>query len=339
MSPEDETESTHDELTGQTIVVTGASSGFGRGAALELAARGAHVVVAARRGDALDALVAEIEAAGGSALAVAADVSRLQDVERIAASAEERFGDIDVWVNNAGVGALGLFWEIPVADQERIIDVNLKSVLYGSHVALRRFTDRGRGVLVNVGSVDSEVPLAYQTVYAATKAAVLSLGRSLAEELRLAGLDDVKVATVMPYAIDTPWWTHAANYTGHAPRMAMMDDPQLVIDEIVKACAHPRTQMPVGPKARGATATHRFLPGVTERLTGRLVEQEVERASAYPSGPGAIYEPMAGTLTVDGGIRARMRAEDAATKAAKKAAKKADEAGTPAPEPAPDGSL
>ncbi|ARJ06972.1 oxidoreductase [Cnuibacter physcomitrellae] len=303
--------STADAVAGRTIVITGASSGFGRGSAVELAARGAQVVVAARRGDALEALVAGIEADGGSAEAVHADVSRREDVERIAASAERRFGDIDVWINNAGVGGLGLFWEIPVEDQARIVDVNLKGVLYGSHVALQRFTARGRGVLVNVGSVDSEVPLAYQSTYAATKAAVLSLGRSLEEELRLAGLDEVKVATVMPYAIDTPWWTHAANYTGHAPRMAMMDDPQLVVDEIVKACTRPRTQMPVGPKARGATASHRFLPGATERLTGQLVEREVERASASPTGPGAIYEPMAGTLGVDGGIRARMRAEDA----------------------------
>lgn len=299
-----------EEVAGRTIVITGASSGFGRGAAVELASRGARVVVAARRGDALEALVAQIEADGGSAEPVGADMSRLEDVERIAASATQRFGDIDVWINNAGVGGLGLFWEIPVEDQARIVDVNLKGVLHGSHVALRRFVARGYGVLVNVGSVDSEVPLAYQTTYAATKSAVLSLGRSLAEELRLAGLDDVKIATVMPYAVDTPWWTHAANYTGHAPRMAMMDDPQLVVEEMVKACTHPRTQMPVGPKARGATASHRFLPGFTERLTGQLVEKEVERASAYPFGPGAIYEPMTGTLGVDGGIRARMRAED-----------------------------
>lgn len=78
-----------------------------------------------------------------------------------------------------------------------------------------------------------------QNTYAATKAAVLSLSRSLNQELRLAGEDDIKVGTIMPWAVDTPWWRYAANYTGHAPRMAMMDDPQIVIDAIVKACIHP----------------------------------------------------------------------------------------------------
>lgn len=298
-------------LSGRTIVMTGASSGFGRGAAVELGRRGARVVVAARRGDALDDVVAEITAQGGEALAVVTDVSERDEVERLRDRALERFGGIDVWVNDAGVGALGLFWEIPLEDQLRVVDVNLRGVLHGSHAALGVFVERGRGTLVNVGSVDSEVPLALQTTYAATKAAVLSLGRSLTEELRLAGLDGIRVATVLPYAIDTPWWTHAANYTGHAPRMALLDDPQIVVDEIVRACVDPKPQMPVGPKARGATIAHRFAPGVTERMSGGTLEREVEKASPQDVGPGAIYAPMAGTTTIDGGIRERMRAEDA----------------------------
>src|SRR5690554_7956910 len=98
------------DVAGATIVITGASSGFGRGAALKLAAKGANVVLAARRADALDALVVEIETAGGSALAVAMDVSNTQDVVRLAQAAVQHFGRFDVWVNNVGVGALGFFW-------------------------------------------------------------------------------------------------------------------------------------------------------------------------------------------------------------------------------------
>src|SRR5690606_35281114 len=233
-------------IAGATIVLTGASSGFGRGAALALAGLGANVVLAARRTAELEELADQIRASGGSALAVTVDVSEPADVIRLAEAALERFGGIDVWVNNVGVGALGLFWDIPIEDHARIIDVNLKGLIYGAHVALRHFRAQDYGVLVNVGSIDSEVPLAYQASYAASKAAVLSLSRSLNEELRLSRHENIKVGTIMPWAVDTPWWTHAANYSGHAPRMAAMDDPQIVIGATVAACQEPKEEQAVG---------------------------------------------------------------------------------------------
>lgn len=192
------------ELAGKTAVVTGATSGLGRGTALRLAQSGARVVVAARRGEVLDELVAEITASGGNALAVVADVSSFADVQRIGRVALEHFGGFDVWVNNVGIAALGYFWDVPVEHHARVVEVNLNGYVYGSHVALRHFVERGRGALVNVGSVESEVPLGYQSSYAATKAAILRLGRSVNEDLRLAGHSEtVAVGTVMPWAIDT----------------------------------------------------------------------------------------------------------------------------------------
>jgi len=300
------------ELSGKTIVVTGASSGFGRGAAQKLAGLGANVVVAARRGDVLDGLVTEIAQTGGSALAVATDVSDAQAVARLAAAAVERFSRIDVWVNNVGIGALGLFWDIPVEDHARVIDVNLKGLIYGAHAALRQFHAQGAGVLVNVGSVDSEVPLAYQASYAASKAAVLSLSRSLNEELRLVGMNDtIKVGTIMPWAVDTPWWTHAANYTGHEPRMALMDDPSIVVDAIVAACSDPKEEQPVGPKARASDISHHIFPDLTERLSAKIADAEVDKAGPMPHTTGSIYEPTPEGVTVDGGVRERMKREDA----------------------------
>ena len=168
----------------KTIVITGASSGLGRGVAGKLAREGADVVVAARRGRVLDELAEQIRAAGGVALAVEAGVSEPDDIARLAAAAMDRFGRIDVWVNNVGIGAL---WEVPIEDHARVIDVNLKGLLYGAHAALRQFRAQGEGILLNVGSVESGVPLVYQSSYAASKAAVLTLSRGLNEELRLAG--------------------------------------------------------------------------------------------------------------------------------------------------------
>ncbi|WP_254679379.1 SDR family oxidoreductase [Ketogulonicigenium vulgare] len=169
-------------LVGKTIVITGASSGFGKGAAIALASRGANVVLAARRTNLLAELTRQI---GPNALAVTTDVSKPDDIQHLKKEALLRFGAIDVWINNVGVGALGLFWDIPVEDHARVLDVNIKGLIYGAHAALSEFLTTGRGTLINVGSIDSEVPLAYQASYAASKAAVLSLSRSLNEELRL----------------------------------------------------------------------------------------------------------------------------------------------------------
>lgn len=301
------------DVASKTIVITGASSGFGRGAAQKLARLGANVVIAARRVDVLEEVVAEIHGGGGTALAVGVDVSDPDAVARLAAAAIERFGHIDVWVNNVGVGAIGMFWDIPIADHARLIDVNLKGLIYGAHVALTHFRAQGRGILINVGSIDSEVPLAYQASYAASKAAVLSLSRTLNEELRLVGdHETIKVGTIMPWAVDTPWWTHAANYSGRTGRMAAMDDPELIVEAIVAACVDPKEEQPVGGKARAADVSHHLFPGLTERLSAKIIDAESKSGTPLPPTSGAIYEPMRGTTTVDGGIRRRMKEEDAA---------------------------
>lgn len=298
-------------VTGATIVITGASSGFGRGTALALAAMGANVVLTARRTAALEELAAEIVANHGSVLFLTSDVSDPRDVVRLAEAAIDRFGQIDVWINNVGIGALGLFWDIPPEVHARVIDVNLKGLIYGAHEALRHFLVQGYGTLINVGSIDSEVPLAYQASYAATKAGVLSLSRSLNEELRLTGNESIKIGTIMPWAVDTPWWTHAANYSGHAPRMAAMDDPQIVVDAIVAACTDPKEEQPVGWKAQASNMSHHVFPELTERMSANIANSEVHKAAVVPHTVGAIYEPMAGTEKIDGGIRERMQREDA----------------------------
>jgi short-subunit dehydrogenase len=298
-------------IVGKVVVITGASSGFGRGAAVKLAAMGAQVVLAARRGDILESLAEEISQSGGTAVAVSMDVSVSDDVARLRQTALDRFGRIDVWINNVGIGALGLFWDIPVEDHARLVDVNLKGLIYGAHAALRQFVGQGHGTLINVGSIDSEVPLAYQASYAATKAAVLSLSRTLNEELRLTGNESIKVGTIMPWAVDTPWWTHAANYTGKAPRMAAMDDPEIVVDAIVSACVNPAEEQPVGWKAHSANASHHLMPDLTERLSANIAHTEIGKAIPIPSTTGSIYQPSPEGATVDGGIRERMKQEDA----------------------------
>lgn len=300
------------QFAGRCYVVTGASSGIGRGVALALGQAGANVVLAARGSAALDEVAAQIEAAGGTALAVTTDVSWPADVERLARSTLLRFGHIDGWINNAGVGLIGRFEDIPVQHHARVIDVNLKGVIYGSHAALTRFREQGHGTLVNVGSVESEVPLAYQSTYAVSKHAVLALGRALNEELRLAGQKRTVVATVMPFGTDTPLYDHIANYSGHTPRSLLLDDPQKVVNVILRALLHPREEMPVGWKGRLGYHAHRLFDDLTEYLTATLYHhQQMELAPPAPATTGNLYAPSPGPGAVNGSTRVRILREDA----------------------------
>lgn len=297
---------------GKTYVITGASSGFGRGVAVELGRRGGNVVLAARRAGVLREVAREVRAAGGAALVVPTDVSRPEQVERLARAAVARFGRVDVWINDAAVGINGRFWEIPVADAARAVDVNLKGVIYGSHAALRQFVAQGGGTLINLGSVESVVPVAYHNVYAATKAGILALDMAIIQELRLSGLGDrIKVATIMPWAVDTPWWGHAANYLGRTPRMVAVDDPAKVVRAIVDNTERPSAEVPVGWKAQGAYLGHRLSPDLTTRIAANLYHREtMGKGAPTPATTGSLYRPMAAGQGVEGGVRARMKWED-----------------------------
>jgi short-subunit dehydrogenase len=304
-------ESDRQRIVGRTFVVTGASSGLGRGVAVRLASYGANVVLAARRTEVLEAVAREVRAVGGQTLVMTTDVSQPENVEGLARAAVDRFGRIDVWINNAAVGAVGRFEEIPVEDHARIVDVNLKGVIYGSHAALRQFRRQGFGTLVNIASVEGRVPLAYHASYAATKHAVIGLGAALNQELRLGGMEAIKVATVLPWAVDTPFWDHTGNYSGGTPRMVMMDDAQEVVDAIVWVAIHPRKEFAVGWKAEGAVIGDRIWPALAEHIAGNIIHRaQIETAPAAPPTAGSVHGPVRSGTTVEGGARQRMERED-----------------------------
>ncbi|WP_234795166.1 SDR family NAD(P)-dependent oxidoreductase [Hymenobacter arizonensis] len=303
------------KVQGKTYVIVGASSGFGRGMAEQLGAFKANVVLAARRTELLEEIATKIRAAGGTALVVTTDISKPEEVQRLADAAVKQYGRVDVWVNDAGVGGIGRFWEIPLTDYSRLIDVNLKGVVYGSQLAIKLFQAQGRGALMNLGSVESHVPLAYHAVYAATKGAILNLDQALNQELRLQGYKNIEVVTIEPWAVDTPFWGHAANYSGGTARMAAMDPPSKVVNAMVRSSVRPRPELPVGWKARGAVTSHRILPHFTERLSGNIAHRyQIKTAPPLPPTPGSVHEPMPTGRGVDDGVRARMKAEKRARK-------------------------
>jgi NADP-dependent 3-hydroxy acid dehydrogenase YdfG len=172
-----------DQIEGKVIVITGASSGLGEAAARLLSAQGAVLVLGARRAERIEALAAEL-GGEGRALAIPTDVVRSADVSALVDGAVARFGRIDVMINNAGLMPNSPIERLKVADWERVIDVNIKGVLYGIAAALPHFQRQTGGHFVNVASVAGHKVRPGSTVYSATKHAVRVISEGLRQEVK-----------------------------------------------------------------------------------------------------------------------------------------------------------
>ncbi|GHA70262.1 SDR family NAD(P)-dependent oxidoreductase [Cognatilysobacter bugurensis] len=294
-------------MQGQTVVITGASSGFGRGIALRCAERGANVVVAARRKDLLDALSEEC---GRNALAVHCDVGNPDDVEKLARAAVARFNRIDVWINNAGVAALGPFDEIPVEDHVRVIQTNLAGTIAGSHAALTRFRRQGFGTLINMASMLGHTPAPYFASYCASKFGIVGLCGALRQEMQAQGHDAIHICAILPMAADTTFYEHAANYTGHTLQPYPITDPSEVIDAVIEAIDRPRAEINVGLPAQAASLSQQILPRLTESVTATVSHQiQMEDAPPASTTRGNLHSPVAMGRGINGNVRSRMAQE------------------------------
>jgi short-subunit dehydrogenase len=275
------------------VVITGASSGIGRATALHFARKGASLVLAARREEALESLVEQCEAYGARAFAVPTDVSDPEAVQELGARAVEAFDRIDVWVNNAAVSFFSPFLTVPLKDFGRVIDVNVMGYVYGSRVALQRMQAQGSGVLINVASIVGVVPQPYTSAYSMSKAAVRALGVSLRSELLLDKARKIHVCTVLPATIDTPFFNHAANYTGRrAVAMPPVYSPQQVAAAIAKLVSSPRREVVVGRLGRSLVRQHRLSPEKVETAMAHQVERtHLSRKEPAEHSSGNLYGP------------------------------------------------
>ncbi len=189
-----------DAFTGKVVAITGASSGIGAATARRLADRGAAVVLGARRADRLDALAAQIRAAGGRANAVTVDVTDAEDLRRLVDTAVSEHGRLDVLISNAGIGPISPMTARRRGDWDAMIDVNLRGVLHGIDAALPVFEEQGRGHLVTIVSTAGIKIMPTMAVYAATKNAV----RTLLEGLRQESTDGtLKTTAISPGYVRT----------------------------------------------------------------------------------------------------------------------------------------
>ena len=167
-------------LEGRVAIVTGASSGIGEACAVSFVEKGARVVLAARRAERLSGLVERLEGMGGEALAVTTDVTDEAAVQNLFDQAVARFGTVDVLINNAGVADSTAIYEMSLETWRQVIETNLTSAFLCSRAAFRVMKDKGRGRIVNIGSISARVPRANSPAYAASKWGLDGLTRSLA---------------------------------------------------------------------------------------------------------------------------------------------------------------
>jgi NADP-dependent 3-hydroxy acid dehydrogenase YdfG len=196
-------------INGKVVAITGASSGIGEAIALELAARGAAVVLGARRTDRLTALAGRIHGSGGGVEVVSVDVTRRSDLEHFVATAVERFQRLDVLVSNAGIARTGLVADLDIESWDAMIDTNLRGVLYGIAAALPVFRRQGHGHFVTTVSTSGLKIVPTQAVYAGTKNAVRTLLEALRQEstdgvLRTTSISPGYVRTELADYIDDP---------------------------------------------------------------------------------------------------------------------------------------
>jgi NADP-dependent 3-hydroxy acid dehydrogenase YdfG len=290
------------------VVITGGSSGIGMATAHELAGRGAAVVIAARGADALHAVADDCRRLGGRALAVPTDVTDPAAVHALAAQAVAAYGRIDAWVNNAGVSAYGFVDQIPPAEFRRVVEVNLLGTAYGVQAALPHLHANGGGVIVNNASGLAETPLPYQSVYVATKHGVRGLSNAVRQELRVAGHREISMCTVMPAAIDTPFFRTAANHTGRSLRpLPPFYPPHLVARTIARLLTRPRREVHVGAAAMLTGLGWRVAPAVLERALGRYGQHAQFGVGGAPLAPGNLFEA-GGAAEPTGGFRTRRHA-------------------------------
>jgi NADP-dependent 3-hydroxy acid dehydrogenase YdfG len=262
------------ELRGAVVAITGASAGIGRASALAFAREGSRLVLAARRIERLEALAAEVRALGSEALVMPADVADAPSVRRLVMAAVERFGRLDVMVNNAGSGVRGSVEETPVEDYRRLMEVNYLGTLHGCQAALPVMRAQGRGVIINVSSIVGHRALAGGAAYAATKAAQVSLTESLRLELRGTG---IAACSVHPVSTETEFAEVAARASAGRPGgpVGPRQSADAVASAIVACARRPRPEVYPYRLSRAVVWLNALAPGLVDWIASRSARPKV----------------------------------------------------------------
>lgn len=290
------------EFPSASAVITGASSGIGLAVAEALARPGTTLVLAARNADALNAIATRCLDAGARVMAIPTDVTDAAAVQKLAEQARLFTGTVDMWVSNAGVGAVGRFQDVPIRAHEQVVRVNLLGHMNDAHAVLPIFLAQGFGTFVNVISVGGFCAAPYAAAYSASKFGLRGFSEALRGEV--SAYPHIHVCDVYPGFVDTPGISHGANYTG---RRLSAPPPLLetgrVAAAIVNLLAHPRDTVMIGSGAWGGRIAHMLAPAMTARIMNRLLTRYFASADAAAVTDGNLFAPAADEGHIDGGLR------------------------------------
>jgi NAD(P)-dependent dehydrogenase (short-subunit alcohol dehydrogenase family) len=279
----------------RVVVITGASAGVGRAAAAAFAERGADIGLLSRGTEGLEATAKDVEAAGGRALPIPADVADANAVDRAADQVEQQLGPIDVWVNNGMTSVFAAFTEIQPDEYERVTAVTYGGYVNGTRAALRRMIPRDRGVIVQVGSALAYRSIPLQSAYCAAKHAIKGFTESVRCEL-LHEKSGVQLCMVQLPALNTPQFDWVLS---RLPRRARpvppIYQPEVAARAIVAVAERPRREMWVGGSTALTLLANKVAPGLLDRYLGRtgFRSQQTDEPED-PTRPVNLWEPVAG---------------------------------------------
>jgi NAD(P)-dependent dehydrogenase (short-subunit alcohol dehydrogenase family) len=291
----------------QVVVVVGCSSGIGRQVARRFAERGAKLALSGRDDAALSEVLDDVRARGAAdAIAVPADVADPEQLREVGRRAVEAFGRIDTWYQGAAASLYATFEETTPEEFRRVIEVNLLGQAYGAMAALPHLRAAGGGALIEVSSVEAEVPLPYQSAYAASKHGMAGFLRALRMEMKAEGAP-IAVTQVLPAGIDTPLFANARTKLGVEPKPTQpVYDPDVVADLVLHAAEHPSDDLYAGGAGMLFALLRRVFPGTSEAVLARIgmPMQRTDKAKVADA-PDNLHEALRETDKVHGGFGGR----------------------------------
>jgi NADP-dependent 3-hydroxy acid dehydrogenase YdfG len=279
----------------QVVVITGASAGVGRATARKFAAQGARIGLLARGLDGLSATRVEVQALGGEALVLPADVADADEVFEAARLVTRTWGRIDVWVNNAMTSVFSPVKDMCAADYARVTEVTYLGTVHGTLAALEQMVPRDRGVIIQVGSALAYRSVPLQSAYCAAKHAIVGFTEALRTEL-LHDRSGVRVSIVDLPAMNTPQFDWVKSRLPRRPQpVPPIYQPEIGAEAIAYAASHARRRVDVGAPTVAATVANKFVAGLVDRFLARKgYEAQQTPQPADPHRPSNLWAPVRG---------------------------------------------